>query len=282
MTARQRDQALASGALAIAISDWIDERFDLPKVAVPQYEGVDPETAAAAVRGEWGLGEKRISNMLHLLEAHGVRVFSLVEECREMDAFSFWRGDRPFALVNTVKTAERRRMDLAHELGHLVLHWRGGAHGRAEEREANQFASAFLMPASSVVAAAPRNPGADDLVPAKRRWGVSVAALAYRIHVLGLISDWQYRALFVEIGTRGWRSSEPEEARYETSRLLEAVFKFLRERSGSASDIASDLAIRPAELNRLVFGLVLTAMPDTGSSLADDGPRPPTPPLHLV
>ena len=262
LTAQQRHQALASGALALTLSDWIEARFKLPLTAIPQYQGVDPETAAEAVRADWGLGEQRISNMLHLLEAHGVRVFSLIQECREMDAFSFWRGERPYALTNTTKSAERRRMDLAHELGHLVLHWRGGAQGRAAEREADQFGSAFLMPAGSLISQAPRNnPSAEDLVQAKQHWGVSVAALAYRMHDLGLVTDWQYRSLFIEIGKRGWRVSEPLDGQPETSRLLEAVFKLLRDRGESVRDIASDLAITPDELNGLVFGLVLAPTP---------------------
>lgn len=262
MTARQRDRALASGSLALALSDWIEERFQLPEVEVPTYQGVDPETAAEAVRGEWQLGQRPIANMLHLLEAHGVRVFSLVEECREMDAFSFWRGPRPYTLANTMKSAERRRMDLAHELGHLVLHWIGGARGRVSEREADQFASAFLMPAASVFAEAPgRSPSADDLQVAKKRWGVSVAALAYRLHALGVISEWQYRSLFVEISKRGWRTQEPDEAAPETSSLLETVFRLLRDRGESPQSVASDLMLSADELNSLVYGLVLAPMP---------------------
>ena len=262
MTARQRDRALASGTLAVALSDWIEERFDLPAVAVPTYQGVDPETAADAVRAEWGLGSRPVANMLHLLEAHGVRVFSLVEECRHMDAFSFWRDARPYALANTMKSAERRRMDLAHELGHLVLHWRGGARGRSAESEADQFGSAFLMPAGSVFADAPgRNPSADDLSWAKKRWGVSVAALAYRMHTLKLISDWHYRSLFIEIGKRGWRLREPNEARPEISSLLDSVFRLWRERGESVSGVASELMLSVDELNGLVYGLVLVPTP---------------------
>jgi hypothetical protein len=45
-----------------------------------------------AVRSEWRLGERPISDMIHLLKAHGVKVFSLVEECRELDAFRFGAG----------------------------------------------------------------------------------------------------------------------------------------------------------------------------------------------
>jgi transcriptional regulator with XRE-family HTH domain len=58
-TAKQRDQALAAGAFAFALSDWIQERFVLPEPDVPQLQGVSEEMAAEALRAEWGLGQSR-------------------------------------------------------------------------------------------------------------------------------------------------------------------------------------------------------------------------------
>src|SRR5438034_806264 len=80
MTASHRHAAEAGGALALALHDWIAERFRLPEPNVPRLgTDVDPETAADIVRAEWKLGQQPIPNMLHLLEAHGVRIFSLSE-----------------------------------------------------------------------------------------------------------------------------------------------------------------------------------------------------------
>ena len=103
-----------------------------------------------------GLESNSSKNMVHLFEAKGVRVFSLVEDTRTVDAFSVWRGTRPFAFLNTIKTGEHGRFDAAHELGHLVLHRHGGPSGRRAEDEANRFASSFLMPAADVIARLPR------------------------------------------------------------------------------------------------------------------------------
>lgn len=229
LTARQRDQALGAGALALALSDWIEEHLRLPEPSIPQLDGVDPETAAAAVRSEWALGERPIRNIIHLLEAHGVRVFSLAEENQTVDAFSFWRGHLPYVFLNTMKSAERSRMDGAHELGHLVLHSKGGARGRNAEQEAELFGSTFLMPRGSVLAEAPRGARLDQIIRYKRRWGVSTVGLTYRMHKLGLLSDWQYRALFVEIGKKGYRTSEPDGIQRETSQVLGKVLNALRD-----------------------------------------------------
>jgi Zn-dependent peptidase ImmA (M78 family)/transcriptional regulator with XRE-family HTH domain len=261
LTARQRDQALGSGALALALADWIDVRFVLPKPDVPRLHGVDPETAAESVRGAWGLGERPIRNMIHLMESHGVRVFSLAEECLEVDAFSFWRAGVPYVFLNTTKSAEHSRMDAAHELGHLVQHWsHESPRGRDAEFEAKRFASAFLMPSGSVLAEAPRGARLDQLIDAKRRWDVSLAALVYRMHVLGLLSDWHYRSLFVEISERGYRRSEPNGGPRETSQVLDKVFKSLHNQGVSRRSVARQLGIPLQELNKLVFGLVLISV----------------------
>jgi Zn-dependent peptidase ImmA (M78 family) len=131
MTARQRDAARSAGAIAVELSHWIDQRFTLPEPDLPELVGYEPEAAAEALRAHWGLGELSIPNCIHLLESKGVRVFSLAEECLEVDAFSMWCQGRPFVFLNTMKSAEHSRFDVAHELGHLVLHKNGGTGARS-------------------------------------------------------------------------------------------------------------------------------------------------------
>jgi len=281
LTARQRDQALGSGALALAFSDWIEARFRLPEPDVPQHQGIDPETAAMAVRSEWGLGERPIRNMVHLLEAHGVRVFSLTTDSAAMDAFSFRRGNLLYVFLDTMKSAERSRMDAAHELGHLVLHWKGGARGRDCEREADLFGSAFLMPRGSVLAEAPRGGRLDQIIKAKRHWKVSVANLTYRMHGLGLLSDWQYRTLFIEISQKGYRTHEPDGTQRETSQMLAKVFQMLRDEGVTMGQIAYELRVLPDELSNMIFGLILTPIDGSGNSPQDRGSED-RPKLHLI
>ena len=275
LTARQRDRAIGAAGLAIALSDWMDARFRLPQPNIPKLKNVpqlhsrlDPQAAAMWVRSEWGLGEKPVRNMLHLLEAHGVRVFSLSEDLA-VDAYSFWRGDVPYVFLSTLKSAERSRMDAAHELGHLVLHWKGDVRRPQAEHEAAIFASAFLMPQGSVVARVPRGARLDQIIEAKRRWGVAAAALTYRLHRLGLLTDWQYRATFAEIGRRGFRTSEPNGLQREASQVLTKVFNALRQEGLTLGDVAAELAIPVDDLTSMLVGLTLTALPRT----APDGGR---------
>lgn len=262
MTSAQRDMALGQGVLALCLDRFIQSRFEIPRPSLPDLSReATPEAAALALRRIWGLGEMPIRNMVHLLEANGVRVFSLAIEAKEVDAFSLWKGDTPFVFLNTLKSSEHSRFDAAHELGHLVLHRHAAPKGLDAERQANAFASAFLMPRGSVLSLAPRFVTLPVLVQLKKPWMVSVAALNYRLHELDLTSDWQYRTLCIQIAQAGYRSSEPEEAPRETSQIFVKVFAALHEDGIGRKSVARELQILPAELDQLVMGLVMTSIP---------------------
>jgi Zn-dependent peptidase ImmA (M78 family) len=257
MTARERDAALASGSLAYLLSDYISERFNLPEPKlIDLSQERDAAVAARTVRQVWALGEQPISSMIKLLESKGVRVFSLAENTRNVDAFSCWRNDIPYVFLNTYKSTERSRLDAAHELGHLILHRHGGPRqGRDTEIEANSFASSFLMPKADIKSRLPFVARLDELVLAKKRWGVSTAALAYRLHKLGILSDWQYRMFCIQINQKGYRTEEPDGLPREESVIWKKIFTDLWSERISKNQIAADLFLPPDELENLVCGL---------------------------
>ena len=279
MSASNREAALASGAIAFLLNDWIETRFDLPAPSLPDLREEDPETAAITLRQQWGLGERPIKNMVHLLESKGVRVFSMAEDTTEVDAFSLWRETTPFVFLNTLKSAERGRFDAAHELGHLVLHRHAGPQGKEVEREADRFASAFLMPRGSVLAHAPVMPTLESLIRLKQLWIVSVASLAYRLNDLGVLSEWHYRSLFIEMGQRGYRTNEPQGAQREMSQILSKIFAALRDEDVTKDDVAYQLHIEAEELDKLVFGLILISLRGGGTN---NGIKTSKAPLRLV
>lgn len=283
MKASQRDMALSAGSIALILSQWIDQKFDLPDPSIPRFEpGISPETAAITLRREWGLGERGIKNMVHLLEAKGIKVFSLDIDAVEVDAFSMWFDQQPFVFLNTQKTTEHSRFDAAHELGHLVLHRHGYNQGVDAEREANEFASAFLMPRASVLARAPKFITVNTLIKLKKEWGVSVAALNYRLHALGLTSEWINRSICIELSKLGYRTSEPEPLPSENSQVLSKILAALRKEGVSRSDIANELSLQVSEIDKLTFGLALTDAAGLSSSIAMSKPEPKEYGLRLV
>ncbi len=270
MSAAIRDAAFGAGSIGFLLSDWVEERFNLPEIRVPDLHLYDPEAAARVLRGEWGLGEKPVSNMIQLLESKGVRVFSLAQNTAKVNAYSLWRNEKPYVFLNNFKTAESSRFDAAHELGHLVLHQDGGCVGRKAEDEANAFASAFLMPAADVKAVIPYVSHLREMIAAKARWRVSLAALNYRLHKLQLTSDWKYRDFCIEMSTRGWNKDEPQPIEREVSVVWQKVLKALWAERTTQANIARDLGVPESEVNELIFGLV-------GS-----GVRPERKELHLI
>ncbi len=267
LTAREREAALAAGCLAFEFADWVKARFNLPEPDIIDLEYENhPAAAARTLRQYWSIGEKPIGHLIRLLEAKGVRVFSLAENTKRVDAFSCWRGDEPYIFLNTFKTAERSRFDAAHELGHLVLHKHGGPTGREAEYQANSFASAFLMPEADVVSVVPYVTSLRELVAAKKRWGVSVAALAFRLHKMRpqLITDWQYKKFCIEI-ERNYGDSEPNGLVRERSSVLHMALTELWREGVTRQKIAADLHFPSDELEALLFGLA-DHQPPTKSS----------------
>lgn len=272
MSSAERDASLAAGSLGVALYDWIDHRFNLPRPDLIDLskERDHPESAARLLRQHWGLGERPIGNVLKLLESKGIRVLSLSENTRNVDAYSFWRGDKPYIFLNQEKTAERSIFDSAHELAHLVLHHHAGAKtDRDAENQADQFASAFLMPEGDVINETAHVFTTRQILAKKYRWKVSAMALSYRMHKLGLISEWNYRSICIELGKLGYRSAEPEGIARETSTVMAKVLTALWSKRLTKQNIASDLCVPMEEIETLIFGLAgPPVMPPSHSHLS--------------
>jgi len=257
MSARERDAAVAAGSLGLHLSRWVEERFTLPiSDLLDMSHEENPEVAAASLRQYWTLGERPIGSVIALLETKGVRVFSLSENTATVNAFSFWRDDKPFVFLNNFKTAESSIFDTAHELGHLVMHKRLDMKGiRSVEREADRFASAFLMPSNDVKARLPRNITVDALLSLKSRWRVSAMALARRAYDLHRITEWQYKSICIELGRRGYRQGEPIGTMREASVIWKKLLVQLWSEKISKNSIAKDLHLPLDELEGLIWNL---------------------------
>jgi Zn-dependent peptidase ImmA (M78 family) len=244
--------------MTMEFADWLHEKYSIPNPTIAGFNGADPETTAEILRAGWHLGDRPITNLLHALEANGVRVFSITADTREVDAFSFWRDGIPYIFLSTSKTAERQRFDLAHELGHLVMHAEFDAvpQGREREAEANSFASALLMPADGVMSQGMRGASVPRILQCKTYWKVSAMALANRLHQLRLLSDWQYRSTCIELAQAGYRTSEPDSSLVpETSQILRKVF-FGTKSSRVTQEVLRDLNLTRNELQSHMEGLV--------------------------
>lgn len=263
----------SASLIAFEIATWLEKRFNnLPNVDLPDFSHDNRhnhESASKELRSQWGLGELSIKNMVHLLETKGVKVFSLSEDCKEVDAFSFWKGETPFIVLNQYKSTERSRFDAAHELAHLVLHRHGEQNtGRDAEKEADKFASAFLMPEGSIAEKVrPRsNATLDELISLKKHWNISLMAMIRRLYDLTYLSEWQYRQLTITAAQKGYRKQEPEGIKTkEKSIIFEKVFNSLKDKGLNRNHIAKELDLPFDEISSLTFNhplFNLTAVSD--------------------
>lgn len=234
------------------------EGVDLPAVRIQTIRGADVEEAARFAREALRLppGEP-IPNLTASLERAGVLVLRLSGLSEHIAGFSAWLSvpDRPLIATRRPLGPFRLRFTLGHELGHLVLgHQVFAGPQRPEEREANLFASALLMP---------REAAEEDLTAMrldfervaelKGKWGLSMHAIAMRAKALGILDEGGYRSFYEGLRTRGWLRREPGDASTpaENPRLL----RELAERQGvpaTAYDLAERLDVGLPDMRALL------------------------------
>ena len=189
-----REQILAR------VSTWLDAYCALEadlKAARPFNVETPSDAAAPAVaraaRTAFGLEPRDpVLDICGLLEQHGVKVLRLDTQRDSFFGLSVGRADGgPAVVVNTWDriSVERWIFTAVHELGHLLLHpgdYRRDATAiRAPaEREADAFASQFLMPEEAFAKAWDRTEGHSLLVrvlKVKRLFRVSYKTVLYRL-----------------------------------------------------------------------------------------------------
>ena len=184
----------------------------------------DAETLARDVRDAWKLGDDPIPNMTELLEEKGLKVLtvSLPSRVSGFTCIVARTGGKPalpVIVVNDQFSLERRRLTLAHELAHRVIDTESLS-DKDEEKAANLFAGAFLMPREHLLAEVGKHRSAlgyKEIIDLKRLYRVSGAALLMRLFQLDVITQSTLTYAFQSIA-RGWRSQEPEELEQESLR----------------------------------------------------------------
>lgn len=197
----------------------LEAELKFPSVNIPTISEInsvdDIERAAEHCRAAWGLGLGPISNMTRLAETKGAIVTSFQSVSTEVDALSI-ELHRPVIVRNEAKKSVcRQRFDIAHEIGHFVLHEGQVTGDRITEAQANRFASALLIPKEMMLKLFPRlkNNRIDwrRLSDFKLQWKVSKAAVLYRAHQLNIINDQQYKSGVITLKRTGEALQEKED-----------------------------------------------------------------------
>lgn len=249
------------------IHKYLEKYLEFPSVNIPRFierenyiptEFEEIDSMASEVRKRWNLGNGPISDVILLLEKNGIIVGRSPSSSYKIDACSKWEEEeRPYILLSNDKTASRSRFDIAHELGHLVLHSRikQSEFNKKEnykliEKEAHRFAGAFLLPSASfgteVVSTS-----IDHFISLKKRWKVSIQAMAYRACSLGIISEYQHINIRQRLAKNNQLVKEPLDIELpfeEPTALKQAVTALVDYNVKTKQDIISEICFPREEI----------------------------------
>ena len=203
----------------------LEEFAEFPSLSIPVRDFSDPdqitaediERAACECRDLWGLGRAAVQDLALAVESAGIVLFREETGITQIEGLSAWSAAlcRPLVLLSADKdNGYRSRFDLAHELGHLVLHRHiqrttDRERHKQLEKQAHHFAGAILLPAETFANEVRTPVTLDDLLLLKRRWGVSAAAMVKRLRSLNIIDDDVEQSLFKRRSARWGGKSEP-------------------------------------------------------------------------
>ena len=222
-TARQRTEAYRHAQLMFEIHQRLAVDVTTLPVQIPKLRE-DAITAARIARVELGISpDKPIPYLVNSAERNGAVVLAIPVELEKRDAFSLWAGDErkaPVIAVSSGKPGDRTHWNMAHELGHLVLHNPAEGILKDLDRDADRFAAEFLMPETAMREEISNPVTLENIARLKLRWKVAMQALIRRAFELKIVTERQYRYLFEQIIWNGWRTKEPVSVPTEKPRAL--------------------------------------------------------------
>lgn len=213
------------------------------RMDLEEYEN-SPEKIARMIRHAWHVPSGPIGNLVGLVEAAGGLIIRFNFENRKLDAFSQWLPDvPPIFFVNSEIPTDRCRFTLCHEIGHLIMHQVPTPN---MEREADRFASEFLMPSKEIAPelfklSLPR------LAQLKLYWKVAMSALIKRASDLGKISPRHYRSLITQLSKLGYRMREPIEIPEEQPYTIQKIIDTYKSKSGLTIEDLSKITFCSSE-----------------------------------
>ncbi|MCL2187502.1 MAG: XRE family transcriptional regulator [Defluviitaleaceae bacterium] len=258
---KYRDQQRQKMSILSSIYTFISEYIRFPvfdPLALKNISSDDPEHAADSLRQHWQLGIKPIENIIFTVEENGIPITSYETSTDAIDAFSQMIDieNRNIYLIgysSNKTSAARIHFDIAHELGHIIMHeWSEDVEAltkdefKERENEAHAFASAFLMPKDSFLYDIKNcHLNIPMYIQLKKKWKVSIAAMARRAYTLGVTTYDDYQNMMRLLQRRGIRKDEPLDDVLVTSKptlLKMAIQMLLDERIFTPKEFINELA----------------------------------------
>ena len=245
-TKRVRDMQKERLKYLFDIYGKLSSYVNFPKLNLPDvlekdiYDITEDDIIEKAneLRKKWKLDlSSPINNLIQIAEKNGIVISEANMSNQTLDAVSRWIVDRPFImLTDNSESSVRRRFNVAHELGHILLHnsiesihdYSAQDLKNIIEMQANLFASHFLLPSQAFTDSL-LSTSLDYYVDLKKYWKVSIQAMVYKTYSLNLINDDQRLYLNKRISANKWRTKEPydDAMPVEKPKLLKMVVEMI-------------------------------------------------------
>lgn len=171
-----------------------------------------PENAARATLELWAVDESSPFDLVKKIEESGILIVEMPlggMDAGEIDGLSILTQDLgAIIFINKRSDADRLRFTLAHELGHILMHH---LEPRLDmEKEADVYAGNVILPTEMLKCTYASTPLVFSTLPLlKKKFKTSMAAILYRSHKLGYMSDHAYTSAWREFNRLGWKKKEP-------------------------------------------------------------------------
>lgn len=253
-------ESAARATLLNKLIETLEEYLEFPAVNFPQLEIAslaDAESASVECRKYWRLGDGPIKNMIRVAENAGAIVSTFGAVSEKIDALSLNRH-RPLIILNITKSAPRIRMDIGHEMLHIIGHNGIETGDTHTEAQANHFASHFLLPRSAVLreytSKSKTRIDWNTISSMKIKWGISSKAIIYRLNQYGLITPSQYRTANIHFSKTGQTKEEfyDDKVSLDLPELLPSSLQLLLQSYGKDfGGLLNELGIKVEFLTRL-------------------------------
>lgn len=245
-TKRSRDMQKEKLKYLYEVYKVLSTYVNFPKVNLPELVEKDIReiteeeimNKAQELRQLWGLDQvSPVNHLIRLMEKNGVIIAEANMSDDTLDAVSRWVVDRPFImLTDNNDSAVRRRFNVAHELGHILLHnsiesihdYSSQELKNVIEKQANLFASHLLLP-SKAFEESLLSTSLEYYLDLKKYWKVSIQAMIFKTYMLELINEDQKLYLNKKISWNKWRKKEPYDDVIPLERpdLLKTVYSMI-------------------------------------------------------
>jgi Zn-dependent peptidase ImmA (M78 family)/transcriptional regulator with XRE-family HTH domain len=242
----------------------LQKNFQNPLADHPCRSVNDARQLAVELRNAWSLGLNPIPNVVEMLEHREVKIQEF-QASESFDGLSTWVGEIPLIVLNASYDVLRKRFTALHELGHLVLNInRDKTKPKEEESYCNAFANEMLLPSQKLIEKVGehrQNISLNELIDLKEYYGISLAAIMYKVQEMGILPEtrarafWQHRRQNRDL----MLESDPLYGEYKGSeasdRFMQLIYRAAAEEIISLSKAASLANIKLAEFREHYLAL---------------------------